>query len=698
MNGSSASERFPIFWALALVLVALLHFRVSIIGWENRNLPGLEFRQAQTAISALFIQQENNFSLAYPTPVLGKPWSIPMEFPLYQWSVVGVSELTGVPLTQSARGVSLACFYLTVPALGLFLRRIGFSPGQVCIALIAVLSCPLYIFYGRAFLIETMALMFSAWFALGFFEAMRTRSWNWAIAASICAALAGMVKVTTLIVFLLPTAIWGAVELFRALRSGNRSEFGKTLAWGLTPMLFPALCTVAWTRFADGVKAAHPQAAVLMSDSMTQFNFGYGLFDVRFKPETWKSIFGIIDNGLLAWPILAGVLVAWFFIPRGWRFRALAPLALFALAPFVFPLLYAWHDYYFVANAWGLLLFVGCVIAGLREIRFGRWIAPIALAGLLTGQAATYHGDYFKQQSLRGANGPKLSFILQKIVKPDEVIVIIGDDWNSMIPYYAERRALMIRRSFENDMELIRGCLENLREEKIGALVLMREQRENTAALVLAAEEIAVSPHHYFSAENADIYPSAHALDTILPDDVRAREDASPLDMGFVSIGHRLKDQRWRFADLTRRDQQEFELISPSPDEFYFQFGPGLINHDNVSVLNAHPEVKLWFCGLGDPRKVRIEAGLADGAWQHETYPSDGVSVHIIRVASDGNETEIHRRDIEPHLRPEDQGTQSWEIELPTLHHSDTLLVRVGPGPRGSGSTDWFYLESLTIK
>jgi len=72
---------------LALAVFALclvFHFRAAMVGWQSKNLPGVEYRQAQTALSAYFINAEDNFSLAYPTPVLGKPWSIPLEFPLYQ--------------------------------------------------------------------------------------------------------------------------------------------------------------------------------------------------------------------------------------------------------------------------------------------------------------------------------------------------------------------------------------------------------------------------------------------------------------------------------------------------------------------------------------------------------------------------------------------------------------------------------------
>ncbi len=59
---------------LLLLLAAFLgHFWLTTVGWENKNLPGMEFRQTQTGLSTYFIQQEDNYSLAYPTPVLGKP-------------------------------------------------------------------------------------------------------------------------------------------------------------------------------------------------------------------------------------------------------------------------------------------------------------------------------------------------------------------------------------------------------------------------------------------------------------------------------------------------------------------------------------------------------------------------------------------------------------------------------------------------
>ncbi len=697
MRHPQSANRFQVAWLSALVVVFAFHVGTSTVGWENRNLPGLEFRQAQTAISALFIQKENNFSLAYPTPVLGKPWSIPMEFPLYQWTVAAVSDLTGASLTKTARGVSIACFYLTLPAIAIFLRHLGLTPAQISMALICVLSCPLYIFYGRAFLIETMALMFAVWFAVGFHQTLTQRKYGWAVVTSLCAACAGMVKVTTLIVFLIPTAAWGAARLISAVRRRDRSLVIATLGWGLLPMVLPAILTVAWTRFADSVKSDHPQASVLMSDSMTQFNFGYGLFDVRFKPDTWQGIFAIIDNGILALPALGLVILAVIFMSSRWRRHSLAALGLFFAAPLIFPLLYSWHDYYFVANAVCLMLALGFVLAAFWETRLGRIGAPLLLLGLLTTQAFTYFGNYYEQQSLQGASGPKLSFTLKEITNPDEVVVILGDDWNPMIPFFAERRALMIRREFENDHPLIRRCLQNLHDEKVGALVLMRDQLINPGAVNVAKEEIGVSPHHFFAEDGARIYPARRLLDSILTPELRSREDASPLDMALVSMSHRLADKPARLESLSERDRETFSLIDPKPDQIYFQFGPGLIPHGDEMVLNAHTQTKLWFENLGKARSMTISGGLFSGAWQHETYPSDGVSVQVMRMQSGGQETMIHQQDIQPHLHPNERGTLTWKVELPDMQNS-TLLVQVGPGPGGSGSTDWFYFEKITIE
>ena len=127
-NAASPDRRAAFFSFTVFCLCLIFNLWGVSVGWRSLNLPGHEFRQAQTALTAYHVKQTHDFSLDYATPVLGKPWAIPFEFPLYQWSVVVVSDRSGLGLIKAGRIVSLACFYLMVPALFLGLGNFGALP------------------------------------------------------------------------------------------------------------------------------------------------------------------------------------------------------------------------------------------------------------------------------------------------------------------------------------------------------------------------------------------------------------------------------------------------------------------------------------------------------------------------------------------------------------------------------------------
>ena len=66
--------------------VAVLGFMVALslsayalwIGWDQPIIDQHGFRQTQTALAAYWLLHGGDW-LAYETPVLGSPWSIPME-------------------------------------------------------------------------------------------------------------------------------------------------------------------------------------------------------------------------------------------------------------------------------------------------------------------------------------------------------------------------------------------------------------------------------------------------------------------------------------------------------------------------------------------------------------------------------------------------------------------------------------------
>src|SRR6188474_990680 len=98
MSASESPRRENVILTGIFVAALAIHLWAVTYNWKIPYMAGHEFRQAQTAITTYYIDQQSNFSLLYETPILGKPWvSILMEVPVYEWTVVLVSRALKVP-------------------------------------------------------------------------------------------------------------------------------------------------------------------------------------------------------------------------------------------------------------------------------------------------------------------------------------------------------------------------------------------------------------------------------------------------------------------------------------------------------------------------------------------------------------------------------------------------------------------------
>src|SRR5215213_5177977 len=79
----------------------------------NPILDAFGFRQTQTAISVYSILHDHVF-LDYLTPVLGAPWALPFEAPVYHGIVALLAYLSGLDLDASGRIVSVAFFFVVL--------------------------------------------------------------------------------------------------------------------------------------------------------------------------------------------------------------------------------------------------------------------------------------------------------------------------------------------------------------------------------------------------------------------------------------------------------------------------------------------------------------------------------------------------------------------------------------------------------
>lgn len=691
----SRRETYPTL--LIFVLLLAFHFWATTANWRSTDLPGNGFRQTQTAITAMFVQRDHNFSVAYPTPVLGKPWSVPFEFPLYQWTVVAVSNLTHTALVPSGRAVSLICFYLTLPALWLLAGRLGVAGSRRLLVLAAVLSCPLYIFYARAFLIETMALMFSVWFLYAYVAAVERRHAGWLVVAIVAGVGAGLVKITTFILYLMPAAVWSLAWLWQAWRGPDGSRaVARVLGWIAMACALPFLASWGWVRYSDAVKVKNPSAVNLASGPMQGYNFG--TWETRFSAEIWNFHWKILLTNLTPAIVLTAMILLTLLVARRWWTWTLWCVVFFMGVQVLFPVLYAWHEYYYVANTVLLMTAFALALCGLLESAHSRWIVWPVILGVFAAQIWTYFIYLRPEQIRRLDGGSGLTDVLRAITEPNDVLIIAGDDWASMTPFYSERRALMIRRSMEYDGKYLDKALALLKGEHVGALVLVGPQKLNHELCDRVGEQFGVASEPILHWGGTDVYVRRDARDATLAklraqrfDDVEIAS-ATP----DVSVGLLVK-REVPIGEFSRRQREVFAGITPLPAKIYSEFGLSVNDEGGKWFMSAHPITRLWFDVTPGRHEITAEFKIAEGAYEHlrKADATDGVEFEIFELKSTGERVPLFTRYLNPASEPSDQGVQTLTLR-PEISAGSQLLFETLPGK--SYSRDWALWGPITIR
>ncbi len=666
-------------------------------GWRSRALMGNGFRQTQTAMTALFVQRDHDFSLAYPTPVLGKPWSVPFEFPLYQWTVVAVSDATGLSLFKSGRLVSMICFGLCLPAIWLLLGRMGLPWVRRAMAMGLVLTCPLLLFYARAFLIETMALLFALWFLLAFVAAVERRSVGWLVVANLAGVGAGLVKVTTFMVYLVPAVLWGVWWLWRERPMDNASRrwagVGRVCGWSAAAVTVPFAATCWWVAYTDRLRALNPGARGLVSSALYSYNFG--TWADRLNPKVWGAHLRVVTEEVVATPVLLVLALLLVLFPRGrYLYWVLGCAALFVLAPVVFPVLYAWHEYYFTAVAVLPMIAGGLIIAragdnGIPAWRL--WAVLVACCALQAGRWMTFHRP-LQSEDIPGAS--ELAEALRWSTDSNDVLVIAGEDWAAVTPFYAQRRALMLRRDMESDWPYVRESFEKLAGEHVAALVLRGAQRDNRVLLEMASAQFGIAQQPTYRWRDVLVFVREEKA-------AQVAATVAQLQLEEIEVlrGRTLADSPsetiWEQRYFSAKQRLAFANLGMLPTRYTSQFGVGPSAMDGRACLGAHPTTRLWFGAPTGARVLRIEFGLPKETYEglDRMTASDGVEFVVAAVRGDSRRV-LFSRLLDPFASPEDRGWQSAEVRL-ALQPGEELLLETNPGPEGNLNRDWAVLGPM---
>lgn len=457
--------------------LALLAAGVAVwLGVAYRNQPLVEwygFRQAQTAIASYWMQRGGPL-LHYETPVVGAPWAIPLEFPLYQWIVAWISGM-GLPLDATGRLVSLAALLLCLVPIHSIVRRLALDGSTSWIFAGLILSSPVYLFWGRSFSIETTALLFTL-AALPFaIDVIRRRGgWRSPLYAGLFLTLALLQKITT------AAPVLPLLAVFWARESWPHRRDTRLLLRGVGPAILafcvPLAIAVAWSEYSSQVREMNPFGAQLTNSALFHWNFGH--LAQRYSPAlwidvVWRRTIQISGGGWLGLAAVAGALIA----SRHARPILLSLLVLLLLPLLAFTNLHIVHDYYQVASTlyWLAALAVS-VTEWARLRKWGRHLATLLTLLLMLHNYHEFAGRYWPKERQRfgGIRVSTLGIaeILAQHTEEDAAFVAFGFEWSSELGYYAKRRSFTVPGMFKGYADAWRTPERFLGGHRLGALVV----------------------------------------------------------------------------------------------------------------------------------------------------------------------------------------------------------------------------------
>jgi hypothetical protein len=427
----------------ALVLVALAGAVARVDQVRSGPYGDHVFRQTQTLFPILGFREHGIDLFRTYLPVFGDQQNVPFEVPLYQ-AIASLPADLGLSVMTSARLTTLVSFEVTALLwAALLLRWAGGRAALLFVVLFQVL--PFAIEWGVVPLIDFFSVALGTACVLLFDTYVRS-AWWWALVGSVLLCwLTLLVKVTTF-----PSTgmlLLGAVALAAgAVERGDLVR--RVLLFGVAGPGVGVGLLLAWTHWADGVKADSPTTAWLTSDNLTPWNFAF-----PGQRTDWTTYQNFLDriSWEIAGPHLAALALAVVAVLVARRHRTLMLFLLLGAAapPLIHLNLYSVHEYYLIAIYPVLVaaMAVGAAaLAGMLRPVALRLAATLVIGALLVGANLTNINGEGAAKMWRDPpeyqNGWAGSLILG--TKPGDRIVMVRCDWDPTILWFGGRTGWMI--------------------------------------------------------------------------------------------------------------------------------------------------------------------------------------------------------------------------------------------------------------
>lgn len=449
----SLHSKDSFFIVLSVLSLAFL-LLISFFFLSQPLIDAHSFRQTQTALTSFWMLEEG-LKLNYVTPVLGYPWSIPFEFPIYQALAAGISAITGASLVVTGRLLSIAFLIACAWPIISLTKRLALSPIVAYVAIAMLWSSPTYVYWGRAYLMETAALFFAlAALPFGATIILEKEKWWDILGFLLFSILAILQKITTflpvlMVLFLIPV-------LMQINKTGFTMHKLMRLSKVFTLFMIPLLVGVAWSSYADSIRSLNLHGAELISSKLVLWNFGS--IQQRLSWDLWytvilkRSLITNVGAGIFGLPFLVVVpIISWKHGARKSVYLALLCLTLFLLPIAIFTNLHIVHSYYQTAcHVW-----LGCAVAillgaSLTWYPYHRGIAALVASFFVFLNIILFFLAYYPHISLteREEGQAQQAYHVGKFLKENTQsgsgIVVFNQNYSAEIAFHSERKAMTL--------------------------------------------------------------------------------------------------------------------------------------------------------------------------------------------------------------------------------------------------------------
>lgn len=476
-----AIDRLPLVVSQWVGISSITLSAVLAIAYSGQHiLEAHSFRQTQTALTSFWLSR-TGFKLAYETPVGGYPWSIPFEFPLYELLVAKISSNLNLGLEQVGRLVSYLFLLGCLLPVRNILKRLFPGSCKLCFWVFTslFLTSPLYLFWGRAFLMETTALFFTLCFLQFAIAILRLDvQWRHAALSFVFLTLAILQKATTALPLLFVVI---TILIVRIAVSRPKLHFVPLISKLLVAFVAPLILGCVWMKYSDWVKSQNALGLLLTSSALFHWNFGALL--ARLAPQLWVDVIwkrAIVKSicGLSC----AAVALGAYFLRGKERTIILLCMITFLLYFLIFENLHFTHDYYQVANGVFFILAAAVAISGFLQMPGKRAAATLVFFLLAAGtNLALFRSGYYRAEIARFDETTndvlRVSSIIRNNTDQERPILVYGDDWSSDIAFFSQRKSFTVPRFFSPYTGPIRSSISYLGKKESALVLCGPEQR-----------------------------------------------------------------------------------------------------------------------------------------------------------------------------------------------------------------------------